>query len=98
NFYLGTAKVGTASVTTLDSGAATTVSANIGTQPAGTYPLTAKVDESNSVIELNNANNSYTKPTSLVVAPVQSSDLVPASVAWTPGNPSAGNTVTFTVT
>ncbi len=98
NFYLGTTKVGTASVAALGTGASTTVSANIGTQPAGTYPLTAKVDESNSVVELNDGNNSYTNPTSLVVAPVQSSDLVPASVAWTPGNPSAGNTVSFTVT
>jgi chitodextrinase len=98
NFYLGTTKVGTASVGALGTGASTTVSANIGTQNAGTYPLTAKVDESNSVIELNDGNNSYTNPTSLVVAPVQSSDLIASSVAWTPGNPSAGNTVTFTVT
>jgi chitodextrinase len=97
NFYLGTTKVGTASVGALAAGASTTVSANIGTQSAGTYPLTAKVDESNSVIELNEGNNSYTNPSSLVVAPVQSSDLVPASAAWTPGNPSAGNTVNFTV-
>jgi hypothetical protein len=98
NFYLGTTKVGTASVAGLAAGASATVSANIGTQTAGTYQLTAKVDESNSVIELNDGNNSYTNPTSLVVAPVQSSDLVASSVAWSPGTPSAGNTVTFTVT
>ena len=98
NFYLGTTKVGTASVGSLATNTSTTVSASIGTQPAGTYPLTAKVDESNSVIELNEANNNYTNPTSLVVTPVQSSDLLPSSVNWTPGNPSAGNTVNFTVT
>jgi hypothetical protein len=98
NLYLGTTMVGTASVGTLAVGASTTVSANIGTQAAGTYQLTAKVDEANSVIELNDGNNSYTNPTSLVVAPVQSSDLVASSVAWTPGTPQAGNTVTFTVT
>jgi CARDB/F5/8 type C domain/Right handed beta helix region len=98
NFYLGTTKVGTASVGALAAGASSTVSASIGTQTAGTYQLTATVDESNSVIELNDANNSYTNPTNLVVTPVQSSDLVASSVAWTPGNPSAGNTVTFTVT
>src|SRR5260370_36838682 len=34
----------------------------------------------------------------MVVAPVQSSDLVASQVAWTPSTPSAGNTVTFTVT
>jgi hypothetical protein len=98
NFYLGTTRVGTASVPALGTGASTTVSASIGTQTAGTYQLTAKVDESNGVIELNDGNNSFTGPTSLVVSPVQSSDLVATSVAWTPGNPSAGNTVTFTVT
>jgi CARDB/F5/8 type C domain len=98
NFYLGTTKVGTANVGALAVGASTTVSANIGTQTAGTYALTAKVDESNSVIELNDANNSYTNPTNLVVAPVQSSDLVASSVAWNPGTPSAGNNVAFTVT
>ncbi|GAA5187843.1 discoidin domain-containing protein [Rugosimonospora acidiphila] len=97
NFYLGTTKVGTASVGALAAGASTTVSANIGTQTAGTYQLTAKVDESNTVVELNDGNNSYTNPSNLVVAPVQSSDLV-GTVAWTPGNPAAGNTVTFTVT
>ncbi len=97
NFYLGTTKVGTANVPALAAGASTTVSTSIGTQTAGTYSLTAKVDESNSIIELNDGNNSYTNPTSLVVAPVQSSDLVASSVAWTPSTPSAGNTVTFTV-
>ncbi len=97
NFYLGTTKVGTASVGGLAAGASTTVSANIGTQTAGTYPLTAKVDEANSVIEQNDGNNSYTNPTNLVVRPVQSSDLV-GSVAWTPGNPAAGTTVAFMVT
>jgi hypothetical protein len=98
NFYLGTTKVGTASVGALAAGASTTVSANIGPQTAGTYQLTAKVDESNTVIEQNDANNSYTNPTSLVVTPVQSSDLVASSVAWSPNNPAAGNVVTFTVT
>ncbi|GIH17499.1 discoidin domain-containing protein [Rugosimonospora africana] len=97
NFYLGTTKVGTASVGGLAAGASSTVSASIGTQTAGTYQLTAKVDESNSVIEQNDGNNSYTNPTNLVVTPVQSSDLV-GSVAWTPGNPAAGNSVAFTVT
>jgi hypothetical protein len=98
NFYLGSTKVGTAPVGALAVGASSTVSASIGTQTAGTYQLTAKVDESNSVIELNKGNNSYTNPTSLVVSPVQSSDLVASSVGWTPSNPAAGNTVTFSVT
>ncbi|MGH3416807.1 MAG: CARDB domain-containing protein, partial [Actinocrinis sp.] len=98
NFYLGTNKVGTANVPALAAGASATVSAAIGTQSAGTYQLTTKVDEADTIIELNDANNSYTNPTNLVVAPVQSSDLVAAPVGWSPGNPAAGNTVNFTVT
>ena len=97
NFYLGTTKVGTAAVGALAAGASTTVTASIGTQSAGSYQLVAKVDEANSVIELNEANNAYTNPTALVVQPVQSSDLV-ATATWSPGNPAAGNTVTFSAT
>lgn len=97
NFYLGTTKVGTANVAALAAGATSTVTANIGAQNAASYSYTAKVDEANTVIETNDANNSFTNPTSLVVGQVQSSDLVATSVSWSPGNPSAGNTVTFTV-
>ncbi|MBE8517901.1 discoidin domain-containing protein [Amycolatopsis sp. H6(2020)] len=97
HLYLGTAKVGTANVGALAAGASTTVSANIGTRGAGSYQLTAKVDEANAVIEQNEVNNSYTSSTALVVSPVQSSDLV-AATAWSPNNPSAGNSVTFTTT
>jgi hypothetical protein len=96
NFYLGSTLAGTASVGALAAGASANVSANIGPKDAGSYSVTAKVDESNTVIETNNANNSYTNPTQLVVGQVQSSDLI-GTTSWTPGNPSAGNTVTFTV-
>jgi hypothetical protein len=97
NFYLGSTLVGTAPVGPLAVNATSTVSANIGTRDAGTYTLTAKVDEANSVIELDEANNSYANPTPLVVTPVSSSDLVAGSVGWTPGNPANGNVVTFSV-
>jgi len=97
NLYLGTTKVGTAAVGALAAGASTTVSANIGTRDAGSYQLTAKVDEANAVIEQNENNNSFTGSTALVVSPVQSSDLVSAT-GWSPNNPSAGNTVNFSVT
>jgi hypothetical protein len=97
NFYLGSTKVGTANVGALAAGATTTVSASIGTRDAGSYAVTAKVDEANTVVELNDANNSFTSSTNLVVAPVSTSDLLPGAVSWSPGNPSAGNTVTFSV-
>ncbi|MCW2877788.1 MAG: hypothetical protein JWQ95_1888 [Sphaerisporangium sp.] len=96
NFYLGTTKVGTAAVGALAAGATATVSANIGPRDAGTYPVTAKVDEANTVVEQDETNNSYTSPTSLVVKPVDTSDLVPGT-SWSPSNPAAGNTVTFSV-
>ncbi len=98
NFYLGTTRVGTANVAALAAGASATVTANIGARNAGSYPLSAKVDEANTVVEQNDSNNSYTSPANLVVAPVSSSDLVASAVTWSPGNPAAGNPVTFSVT
>jgi len=94
NFYLGTTKVGSAAVGALAVGASTTVSANVGAQTAGSYTPTAKVDESNSVIESNENNNSASG-SAFTVAPIQSADLV-ATTSWSPGNPSGGNAVTFT--
>ncbi|WP_282577787.1 carbohydrate-binding protein [Paenibacillus mellifer] len=96
NFYLGNTLVGTASVGALAPGATANVSATIEAKEAGSYSVTAKVDESNAVIETNDANNSYTHGSPLTIGQVQSSDLI-ATAAWTPSNPSAGNTVTFTV-
>ncbi|GAA4590697.1 discoidin domain-containing protein [Actinoplanes octamycinicus] len=97
NLYLGTTKVGSATVGALAAGASTTVSANVGAKDAGIYAVSAKVDEANTIIETDDANNSYTSPSNLVVAPVSSSDLVASAVSWSPGNPSAGNTVSFSV-
>ncbi|MFI6888919.1 galactose-binding domain-containing protein [Streptosporangium canum] len=96
NFYLGTAKVGTAAVGALAAGASTSVSAGVGPRDAGTYPLSSKVDEANSVVEQNETNNGHTAPSPLVVRPVDSSDLV-ATTSWTPSNPATGNVVTFSV-
>ncbi|MGG6310558.1 carbohydrate-binding protein [Paenibacillus macerans] len=96
NFYLGSTLVGTAPVGALAAGASANVSVNIGAKEAGSYAVTAKADESNTVIETDNTNNSYTHPTQLAIGHVQSSDLI-GTASWTPGNPSAGNTVTFTV-
>ncbi|GAA5042854.1 discoidin domain-containing protein [Thermocatellispora tengchongensis] len=96
-FHLGGSPVGTAQVGGLAPGASATVTANIGTRDAGSYPLSAKVDEANAVIEQNETNNAFTAAGPLTVRPVDSSDLVAAPVAWTPSNPSGGDTVTFTV-
>ena len=95
NLYLGSTKVGTAQVGALAAGASGTVSVSAGLQNAGSYQVIAKVDEANAVIEQDETNNTYTNPAALVVNQVASSDLVAAPVSWTPGNPAAGNNVTF---
>lgn len=95
SFYAGDAKVGTAAVGALTAGASTTVSANIGTREAGTSQLSAEVDEDDKVVEQNETNNTATA--TLTVKPVDTADLVASPVSWTPGNPAAGATVTFTV-
>ncbi|MEV6171376.1 discoidin domain-containing protein [Streptomyces sp. NPDC051954] len=96
-FQLGGKKAGTASVGALAAGASATVTADIGTHDAGTYQISATADPSNKVIEQNEGNNAYTSPTSLVIKPVVSSDLVASPVSWSPSMPAEGNTVTFSV-
>ncbi|MEU8142630.1 discoidin domain-containing protein [Nonomuraea sp. NPDC048901] len=95
NFYLGSVKAGTANVGALAAGASATVSSAIGARDAGTYQVSAKVDEDGKVVELNEGNNTATA--SLTVKPVDTADLIAAPVAWTPGNPGQGDTVTFSV-
>ncbi|MFY1669824.1 discoidin domain-containing protein [Plantactinospora sp. WMMB334] len=96
NFYLGTTLVGTAAVGGLAADASSTVTANAGARNAGTYQLTARVDESNTVVEQSETNNSFTNPSALTVSPVASSDLV-ATPSWSPSTPANGQTVTFSV-
>ena len=93
---LGGSKVATAAVGTLAAGAQRTVSASIGARDAGTYQLSAVADDAGAVVEQNETNNTYTSPTSLVVRPVSSSDLVPV-LTTSPSGPADGDTVTFKV-
>ncbi|MFD8572516.1 discoidin domain-containing protein [Streptomyces sp. NPDC059639] len=97
DFLLGSQKVGTASVGALAAGATATVSADIGAHDAGTYTVGAVVDPSGLVIEQNEGNNSYTSPTSLVVKPVTSADLIASPVSWSPSAPAENDTVSFSV-
>lgn len=96
NFYLNSTLAGTSAVGALAVGASTTVSLQAGTYAAASYSLRAKVDENNQIIEQNKENNSYLHSSPLVIAPVESSDLV-GTVQWTPTTPAAGNAVAFTV-
>ncbi|MFD3675550.1 discoidin domain-containing protein [Streptomyces sp. NPDC058613] len=96
-FQLGGTKAGTAAVPALAAGASATVTAAIGPRDAGTYPLSAVVDEANTIVEQNDTNNTFTGAP-LVVRPVDSSDLVASAVTWSPSAPSAGQPVNFSVT
>ncbi|WP_329113160.1 discoidin domain-containing protein [Streptomyces sp. NBC_01465] len=97
DFSLGSTKAGTAQVPALAAGETKTVTASIGARDAGSYPLSATVDPANNVIEQNEANNTYTSPSPLVVKPVSSSDLVAFPVSWSPSSASAGDVVRFSV-
>ncbi|SDU61956.1 discoidin domain-containing protein [Jiangella alkaliphila] len=94
DLFLGDTAVGTVAVGALAAGASTTVSTSIGTRDAGSYQVRAEVDPDGTIIEQDDANNAYTDPSPLVVAAVATSDLVPV-VSWTPDNPAAGSTVSF---
>ncbi|WEK53171.1 MAG: carbohydrate-binding protein [Candidatus Cohnella colombiensis] len=96
NFYLNNILAGTTSVGALAQGASANVSLNIGAKIAGSYIVSAKVDENNAVVEQDETNNSYTHSATLLVSQVPSSDLLPTTT-WTPSNPSAGDNVTYTV-
>ena len=87
-------EVATGQMGALDAGAEATVTADIGSQAAGSYELGAEVDPAGAVAEQSESDNAYTHPDPLVVTEVASSDLVP-TVSWTPTTPAAGETVTF---
>ncbi|MCM3257177.1 discoidin domain-containing protein [Paenibacillus lautus] len=96
NFYLNDAKAGSSPVGPLAAGASATVSLQTGAPAAASYTLSAKVDEDDNIIELNDGNNSYSHSSPLVIGSVESSDLV-GTIQWTPTTPMAGNAVAFTV-
>jgi hypothetical protein len=97
NFSLGGTVVGSAAVGALGAGASSTVSFNAGTRPMGSYSVSSVVDPTNTVIEQNDGNNSFTAPTQLVVAQAPGPDLQVLSITSNPANPAVGAPVTFTV-
>ncbi|MFG2839985.1 discoidin domain-containing protein [Streptomyces zaomyceticus] len=94
---LGGTKVATGQAPALAPGQQATVPVSIGVRAAGSYELGAVADETNEVLEQNETNNTYTRPTALVVKPVASADLVATSVTTVPSSPTAGDAVTFKV-
>ncbi|MEU5883023.1 discoidin domain-containing protein [Spirillospora sp. NPDC047279] len=98
DFLIGGQKAGSAATPALAAGASAQVTASIGTRDAGSYAVAAKADAGDDNIEPNETDNQAAATSPLVVKPVPSSDVVASAVTWNPGNPSAGNTVTFSVT
>ncbi|WP_233594884.1 CARDB domain-containing protein [Amycolatopsis sp. WAC 04169] len=97
NVSLGGTVVGEAAVGALAAGASTTVTVDAGTRPQGTYTVAATADPAGTVAEQNEANNTYTSPTPLVVAQAPGPDLEVAGITSNPPNPAAGSAVSFTV-
>ncbi|GIF77194.1 hypothetical protein Asi02nite_67120 [Asanoa siamensis] len=97
NFSLGGLVVGSANVGALAAGAAQTVTFNAGNRAQGSYAVTAVVDPTNTIIEQNNANNSTTAPSQLVVAQAPGPDLQITGITTNPANPAVGAAVSFTV-
>jgi hypothetical protein len=97
NFSLGGAVVGSVPVGALNAGASTTVTFNAGTRPMGSYTVAAVVDPTDTVVEQNNANNSFTAAGQLVVAQAPGPDLQVLSISSNPQNPAVGSAVSFTV-
>ncbi len=75
------------------AGSTNTRTFNWGAWP-GTHAIRAVADNSNTVTESNEGNNSRTVDYSGTLAP----DLIVLSISSSPATPAAGQTVTFTVT
>ncbi|WP_410660105.1 CARDB domain-containing protein [Amycolatopsis sp. lyj-112] len=97
NVSLGGTVVGDAAVGALAAGASTTVTVNAGTRPQGTYSVSATADPANKVVEQDDTNNTFTSPTSLVIAQAPGPDLEVTGITSNPSNPAAGTAVSFTV-
>ncbi|MEV1048144.1 CARDB domain-containing protein [Streptomyces sp. NPDC049916] len=97
NVSLGGTVVGTAPVGALAAGASAPFSVKAGKRPQGSYPVSALVDPTDTVIETDDTNNSRTTATPLVVGQSPGPDLEVRSITSSPANPAVGAAVTFTV-
>lgn len=97
NFNLGGTVVGTVPVGALAAGASATVSFTAGTRAEGTYSVSAVVDPTNTIVEQNDTNNTFTAATQLVIAQAPGPDLQVTGITSNPPNPAVGASVTFTV-
>ncbi len=87
DFTLGGTVAGSAPVPALNAGASTTVTFNAGARPQGSYAVAATVDPANTVVEQNDANNTFTAAAPLVVAQAPGPDLQVLAHQLQPGQP-----------
>jgi hypothetical protein len=88
---------GSAPVAALGAGASTTVSVPVGKRPQGSYTVSAAADPTDTVVELDNSNNSRTAATKLTVAQSPGPDLRVTGITSNPATPAVGANVSFTV-
>lgn len=97
NVSVGGVVAGSASVVALAAGASVTVPVVVGKRAEGSYKVTAIVDPTDTVVEQDNNNNSFTAAGQLVVGQSPGPDLQVLSINSTPQNPAVGAAVQFTV-
>ncbi|MFE6335916.1 CARDB domain-containing protein [Streptomyces sp. NPDC057798] len=88
---------GSAPVASLPAGSSATVSVPVGKRPAGSYTVSAAVDPTDTVAELDNSNNSRTADRKLTVAQAPGPDLRVTGITSNPAAPAVGSSVSFTV-
>ncbi|MFD5079929.1 CARDB domain-containing protein [Streptomyces sp. NPDC058371] len=97
NVSLDGTVAGSAPVGALAAGAAETVSVSAGKRATGSYTVSAVVDPTDTVPELDNSNNSRTAADKLTVTQSPGPDLEVSGITTNPASPAAGASVSFTV-
>ncbi|MGW0915247.1 CARDB domain-containing protein [Streptomyces sp. NPDC002784] len=88
---------GSAPVAALPAGSSATVRVPVGKRPTGSYTVSAAVDPTDTVAELDNSNNSRTADRKLTVTQAPGPDLRVTGITSNPAAPAAGSSVSFTV-
>ncbi|MGV9454604.1 CARDB domain-containing protein [Streptomyces sp. NPDC003635] len=91
------AVAGSAPVAALPAGSSATVSVPVGKRPTGSYTVSAAVDPTDTVAELDNTNNSRTADRKLTVSQAPGPDLRVTGITSNPASPAVGSNVSFTV-
>ncbi|MER8157529.1 CARDB domain-containing protein [Streptomyces sp. NPDC094472] len=97
NVSLEGAVAGSGAVDALAPGASLKVPVKVGKRAMGSYTVSAVVDPTDTVAELDNTNNSRNAATKLVVGQAPGPDLEVTGITTNPSSPAVGAKVTFTV-